>query len=421
LHTSLNKGAWRLAVTAAAVTAAAVALAGCSSSGGNNGSGGTGAGSAAATGPTPTGSPIKIGLIASLSGAQAPSSNQGATVAPAWADYVNKQLGGINGHPVQVIVKDDQGAPAPAAAAANDLISQHVAAILVGSDNLLPAYADAVVTAGIPLVSGTANSQPWYSKPGLFPTVTDVYSIVLAQAKVAKDVGHANKMAQLYCAEIAACKESIPILEGAAKKLGMDITSLAVSATATSYTAQCLALKQAGVDYAELNFSAGAAVKFVKDCQAQGFNPTWGVTQNALNVDFLKLSNFTSYGPAPAFPSSASSPAIDTYNMAMQKYAKDDNWKAGTAEMDYAGLVAIQNALAGVSKTATVTAKDVTQDLYGIKNQTLNGLVPNPITFTQGKPVQPGSRPCVYVVGVKDKKFTAPNGLKTECVTDLLK
>jgi branched-chain amino acid transport system substrate-binding protein len=408
----------------ALLTAAAVLVAGCSSSGSKSTAGGspsTASGSSTSSGgssaPAPTGTPIKIGLIASLTGPQASSSDQGATVGPAWADYVNKELGGISGHPVQVIVKDDQGQPTTAQAAATSLISQGVVAILAGSDNLVPAFDDITIKAGIPLISGSANAADWYTKSLMFPTVTDIASGVASQVIVAKEFGKATKFANLYCAEIAACKQAGPILQGAATKLGLGYTELAVSSTATSYTAQCLALKQKGIDYVQLDFSTDAAFKFISDCQAQGYNPTFGSSGSALGPSFEKLKNLTVFGPDFAFPYSGQSDAITTFTNVMTKYAKDDNWKASTATLVYSGLVAFQKALATVSPSATVTAKDVINGLYAFKDETLGGLSANPLNFSASKPVAYGSRPCYFIIGVADGKVTAPNGVKPVCPT----
>src|ERR1700719_4385574 len=114
-----------LGVSALAVT---LALAAC----GNSSKSATGTGTTAASGYTAsamTGSTIKVGLIASLTGPQASSSNQGLTVAPAWADWMNAN-GGIAGHPVRVCVDDDKNDPATAQADEQDLASKGVVAII---------------------------------------------------------------------------------------------------------------------------------------------------------------------------------------------------------------------------------------------------------------------------------------------------
>jgi branched-chain amino acid transport system substrate-binding protein len=389
--------------------AAAALVAACSSSGTKA----SDSASTAPTSPVPTGSAIKIGIISSLSGSQASSSNQAATVGPAWAAWVNAN-GGIKGHKVEVISEDDGGDPVKAQAAEKKLVDQdQVLAILVGSDNLVTAYNADAIGKGVALVSGTANSPDWYQKPGMFPTVTDVSSGIIDQMLVAKQFGNAKKFANLYCSEVAACAQATQLQKPQAAKVGIGYTSLAVSSTATSYTAQCLQLQQQGVDYVQLNFTTAAAAKFVEDCQAQNFNPTWGSSEQAVGKDLLGIPDLTLYGPAYAFPSPADSPAVATFRDTMDKYAKDDNWKEGTASFAWSGLEVLRKALANVGPSPT--RKDVIGGLHTIKDDDLSGLLPNKITFTAGKPISFGAHPCSFVVGVKDGKTQAPNGLNPVC------
>ena len=302
-----------VSLSAAAVIALAL-IAACSSSGSPK-SGSTSAGSTSGTSAAkPSGSPIKIGVIATTSGSQATGCNQGATVAPAWAEYVNQQLGGINGHPVQVIVKNDAGDPAVAQSVAKELVNDHVVALLDSCDNLLPAYENTFINAKIPVVSGPANLPDWYNKVGLYPLPTDLLSGLADQVAVGQKYGHAKKEANLYCSEVAACEQANPLQQAAATKLGVQFTSLAVSSTATSYTSQCLTLQQRKVDYAILSFVAPAGAKFIEDCQAQGYNPIFGTSSQSLGAkDLLEVKGATLYGVAYGFPSVADAPVVKTF------------------------------------------------------------------------------------------------------------
>jgi branched-chain amino acid transport system substrate-binding protein len=376
-------------------------------------SGSSGNGTTGATAPKPSGSTLKIGVIATTTGPQAPSSKQAATVAKGWAKWVNEELGGINGHPVQVIVKDESD-PAKAQAGAKQLLDRDkVIAILAGTDNNLPAWDADAISAGVPVVSGSANSTDWYQKAGLFPTATDILSGVGGQAVVAHQFGKATKLADLYCAEVAACQQADPILKGQADKLGMDFTSLAVKATAASYTAECLQLKQQHVDYPQLNFSTDAAAKFVSDCQQQGYNPTWGSSEQAAGPGFKDLSDFTMFGPAYAFPSTADHPEVQKFRDAMKNYAPNDDWAEGSGSFAWAGLELLHKAMATVG--ATPTSADVMNGIYALKDENLDGLLPNKVTYQQGQPFAFGSAPCFFVVGMKDGKVTAPKNLDPVC------
>ena len=79
-----SRSAFTRTALLAGVLAAALGVAACSSSGSSSGSSSSGAAaSGTSAAAAPKGAPIKIGVIGSLTGPQASSSDQGATVAPA--------------------------------------------------------------------------------------------------------------------------------------------------------------------------------------------------------------------------------------------------------------------------------------------------------------------------------------------------
>jgi branched-chain amino acid transport system substrate-binding protein len=402
----------------AGVLATALSVAACSSGSSNSSSSSTTNSTASSTtAAAPKGATIKIGVIGSLTGPQASSSDQGATVAPAWADWVNAN-GGIDGHPVQVIVLDDKTDPATAQADEQQLASDGVAAIIVSSDDVVSAYDSAAIAKGIPLIGGTSDSDDWYTKAGMFPTMTGVANGVVAQVSVAVQFAHAKKFADLYCAEIAACAQANPILSAAAKGAKIGFVAMAVSSTAPSYTAQCLQLKQEGVDYAQLNFTTAAAVRFIQSCQAQGYNPAWGSSEQAIGSGFSSISNLTVYGPAYSFPSVAGAPPVDTFRSVMQKYATNSNWREGTASFTWDGLQALAQAIKDehIAASASVTTADVMAGLYSFKNENLGGELANGLTYTKGKPFGFTANACYFVVGMKNGQTTAPAGLTPECL-----
>ena len=366
--------------------------------------------------PAPSGTPITIGVMVATTGPQASSNSQGATVAPAWASYVNQQLGGIQGHPVQVVVRDEGSDPAKAQAAgvsfAND---KNVVGLVVAEDSVLSTYATDAVKSGLPVVSGTANTAPWYSTPGLFPTTTDVMSGVTAQVDVAKDAAHAKVFAQVYCAEIAQCAQANSIMQARAAKDAMRFTAMSVSASSTSYTAQCLSLQSQKADYVQLNIASSVGAKFISDCQQQGYNPTWGTSEQAIGPDLLNTPDVTAYGPAFAFPSVANAPPVATFRTAMKDYAKDSNWQEGTASYTWQGLEIIRKAL--TAPTTPLTRAGLQAGLYALNGETLGGLLANKLTFTEGKATSYGSLPCYFLVGIKNGKTVAPQDLTPTCVT----
>ena len=197
------------AVTATLVTACGSSSKGSSTSSSSSTSPSS---SAAPTSPAPTGSLIKIGVIGSNSGSQASSCDQGNTVGPAWADWINAN-GGLTATRFRSSRSMTAGDPAKAQAAEKQLVdTDQVLAIVVACDNLISAYSADALAKGVPLVSGVANqTRRGTRKPGTFVTPTDVASGLVDQMIVAKQYGKAKKFANLYCQEVAACAQAVAL------------------------------------------------------------------------------------------------------------------------------------------------------------------------------------------------------------------
>lgn len=413
-----RSGRWWGAVVALAIAAMAIALTAC----GGGGSSSSEASEAETTtsaetgsetsAEAPSGSPIKIGVIATLTGPIASAGNAGGTVAPAWEEWVNEELGGINGHPVEVILKDEAGEAAKAQKVAKELVSEHVTAIVASTDYLLSAYSDEVIKAGIPVIGGQSNSPDWFEKAGLFPIVGHEGQ-VKGQVVIAHELGNAKSYANLYCAELPTCAETDKFQEPVAKELGIAFSSLAVKATEASYTAQCLSLKEKGVDYLSLNIAQATVKKMVPECTQQGYTPLIGSNGEGFGEEYLEIPGIKGYGAAEIFPTVAETEPVKEYRSIMEQFAKDENWRFGTAQYTWVGLELLHEVLEGISGEPTSTS--VLEGLYEVKNNDLNGLVPDPVTYTKGKASSSSEFQCYFAFGFENGEQTAPKELEPIC------
>jgi ABC-type branched-subunit amino acid transport system substrate-binding protein len=154
----------QLVATVSILTVKPQAAAACGS---NSGSGGSGSGSA---------SPIKIMDITTLT-----SPGQSLNVYPespaaanAAANAINAK-GAIDGHPIQVIVCDDQANPDQAAVCGRDAVSDRVVAVT--SQSLLSAsYIGELKAANIPLVGNAVVGAADFTSPLSFPIGASVLS-----------------------------------------------------------------------------------------------------------------------------------------------------------------------------------------------------------------------------------------------------
>lgn len=140
-----------------------------------------------------TGSPIKLGDIESV--ADTPEFGPGEDVA---ADYINSQLGGINGHPVQIVHCDEKLSPSVAATCTQQFIQAGVVGVigypLVWDSVQLPA----IERAGIPDLT-IAASAPEALACGVCHTLGGSYpSSIGAAVPYSKQIG-AKSMFIITC------------------------------------------------------------------------------------------------------------------------------------------------------------------------------------------------------------------------------
>ncbi len=171
----------------AAVVALVTAAAACSSGSGNK--------AAQATTSSPSAgsssAPIKVGLIAPLTGAFAPlgqGDEQGADIA---VSQIN-QSGGIDGHKVDLIIKDDKTEPTQSVIDFQALLGQGVTAILGSSvSDSARAVAPKAEEAGMPYISLSPVDQtvnPVEPYVFLVPATTPTYTTRLMQWFHAKGI-----------------------------------------------------------------------------------------------------------------------------------------------------------------------------------------------------------------------------------------
>ena len=105
-------------------------------------------------------SPINVGDIASLTGPEASSIDQTTEVLEAWAKTVNAK-GGLQGHPVNVIVKDDGYNPATSLADVESFVTgDHIVALIDNSD-VDTSWYSYVEQNKVPVIGGQTEDGPY--------------------------------------------------------------------------------------------------------------------------------------------------------------------------------------------------------------------------------------------------------------------
>ncbi len=403
---------------AVCLVALVLAVAACGSSGGSGGSsGGSGGGASAAPAapksPAPTGSPLVIGTVGQFSGFAGVISKATADAVQAWAQWTNDR-GGLNGHPVKVVVRDDANDPAKSLAAVKGMVENDHVIALVGTheSGLESAWQKYIDEKKIPVIGGSATAALWLTDPNFFPTSDTAVNYVVSEVNAAKIAGK-KKLGMVVCAEVPACAQGLTLAGGIATKLGLQFASgLAISSSSPNYTSQCLNMRSAGVDSIILNSSGEVSERFVADCAKQNYRPQLISPGQSFLDKLLDNANYNgAYIANDSFNWFGGAPESADFLQAMKTYKSSTPLNA-SASAGWAAGVTFGKAAAKIGPSPT--SADIYTGLYALPaKNTLGGLIP-PTTYTKDKPAV--STPCGWYGVIKNGKLTAPHGAGAICV-----
>jgi branched-chain amino acid transport system substrate-binding protein len=329
---------------------------------------------------------FKIGLITELSGTFASEAEGVPEVAQAWADWVNDTKDGINGYKVEIIVKDTTSQPGVAASVTRELVERDkVAAVAVESGLAQPAVWDYLDSQNVPLL-GTNNGTVSAETPSTFFSVDIGFpNLAQAGAVTAKNAGD-ESIASAVCSEVAACKGIGSLLGEYAPTVGVSYEGgVAIAATATNATAQCLEIVNSGAQVVASFLIVVPAQHLIDSCKEQGF------TGRFLQVSVSK-SNFDALGTDPMlgvsydFPWWSDAEPVVEFRDVMDEYGVEYYQSFQNTNL-WATLQLLDLAMEAEGPAAgdAIVGQDVIDALRaGVKEETLDGLLPQPITFDEG-------------------------------------
>jgi branched-chain amino acid transport system substrate-binding protein len=331
----------------------------------------------------------------------------------AWAASVNAN-GGIDGHPVNLILKEDNNTPATGLAEAKELVNDHVVAVVFDGSFTDYAWSSIFQKAGIPIVGGS-SAAILPNNPLYFPSGTTTAALAYGLYYALKVAG-VTKVAVPYCAEIAACATAVSTGKAASQAAGLQVVwGGGVSASSPDLTPQCLAARSAGANGVEVAVTEQESIHLAQDCAQQGWHPVYVLTTNGLNDDLLSVPAFATETTTTSAQTTVpwfldSTPALQAFHAAMAKYEPGTKIKSSAALTAWVGGMLFE-AAAQASGSSTVTSKSIINGLYKLHGDTLGGLAPA-LTYTPGKQA---TVDCFFIASIKSGQYSAPLGLNPAC------
>ena len=374
---------------------AMVALGACSSTGrpaaSSSSSTSSGSPSTSPSGQSASASrtPIKVGLICSCGGPFGPDIVPAVDVYRAWAESENAS-GGIDGHPIQVTVEDDQGTPGTAVAKAQTLVSDHVDAV-VDVSIYDTAWSTVVQQANLPVVGVLETNTPFYTNPDFYAPGQTNNSVTYSEVAVVKESGATNFGSLATALGTPGPQATDNLLKAAGQKLGVPLTyTNAITPTAPSFTAQCVAAQQDHVQALIISDESQDIIRVAHDCALQGYYPTYVTQSEGDSTILLKSTGLTnSWEVSGLYPYFVNSPVTQGMTAAMAKYYPGLSLNSltftGGSAQSWASGVLLGDAIkaGGLGPTGTPSAAEVVRGLQSLKGDTLGGWT-SPLTFVAG-------------------------------------
>ena len=361
-------------------------------------------GSAAA--PAVRGEPIRIGVVGTHTGIG--SGQYGTVVAvQAWAKAINA-AGGINGHPVEVITRDDGADASRFKAILRELVEEKKVVAFVGALSgftMTKGAVDYLEQKRVPMVGGDRVHSLWNESEMLFPQASagTAAALIHAHLTVSKG-GRGVPVGVIACAEAQQCRDSLQVMPPYIDKIGgRTVYTASVSVFAPDYTPQCVQARDAGATHLLLGLDVNSVERFAKACHDQGYRPVFETPQTAAAMATNSRLQGLLFASA-TFPfASAATPAMQEFQRAMQTFAPRLPL-SGHASSGWVAAKLFEKAAARVPAGGAPTSASILEGLWSVREDTLGGLTA-PLTFVREQSAPPVQ--CYFSMSVERRTWVA--------------
>jgi branched-chain amino acid transport system substrate-binding protein len=333
-----------------------------------------------------------------------------------WVNAVNGR-GGVNSHPVRLLVYDDAGDPARHRAQVQEAVERKgVMAFLAQQAPLTEAATVEYITnKRIPVIGSEGGTPGFYESPMYFPQHSSREALfstwVDTVAARARTLGK-NKVGLLYCVEANDCATYDKVFRNEAKQAGLELVYEAkATITQPDYTAECLSARNAGAQLVTMILDSNSVGRVASSCHRQGYDPQY-VIGAAVALDRFKddplLADLTA--ATSVFPYfETGTPATDEFQAAVRSLGRGLTYGVGLATGWTAGKL-LEKATKALPEPPTSAA--VLAGLWSIHNDTLGGLT-GPLSFTENQPAKPFV--CGWHIQISKGAWVTPDGFAIHC------
>lgn len=319
-----------------------------------------------------SGQTIDIQLVTTEEGpASFPEFREGAMV---MANYVNAH-GGIRGAKLNITTCNTNGTPEASVACANSAVDHHAVAQFVAFDLSVDSEVPVLSEAGIPLVLGiSAGSKITTLNPDVTALNPSATALQLAPLKYAASQG-AKSFGEAAINAPTVVSTIPPIVNPAAKALGVPVHFSYLNPTVPDYTSMITALKAAKVDWIFTHFPEAGCTQFLSAAKRLGYSGNIVLSTCTQFIAAEPSGAAGSYLTGPVYPylGSASAPEsikpqLSSYGQAMTAAGKPASvTNAPGAQAGYAGMGNFIATLQSIPTNQPITPSSIKAALHSAK------------------------------------------------------
>ncbi len=322
-----------------------------------------------------------------------------------WVADVNAR-GGLNGHPVRVIMRDVGTDPAIEITTARRMVEQDkVLAMfaLFGSGS----SASYLEEKGVPVIGGTARDDADTSPVVFVPQTGALKGTARSYLTPIVTLSTARKVAIFHTREAPQTGRIAKGMKQYAPLVGVEIVYEAqVSFAQPDFTAEVIGARGAGAEAVSMIIDYPSVLRIIRSAHRQGWRPVFASGAPIFEDAFIAEGGDEAagvLGVATVAPYTAS-PAMRAYLAAVRRFVPGGKVAGYGAEIWAGGKLfeAIASALGD-----TPTRAQIFEGLYRLRRETLGGIVP-PLTFPRGP--HGSVNLCSVPIRVSNGRFMAPRG-----------
>jgi branched-chain amino acid transport system substrate-binding protein len=324
--------------------------------------------------------------------------------------------GGLNGHPVRLLVADDGGDPNRSLALAHRMVEEDkvTALYMERMPTTMQAVAPYLEQRRVPLI-GSCNCTDTAARSPMVFEVGPGGGLGFGWSHVAPLLSFSDKrkVSVFYCREVATCTTIRNNIHNMAKAAGLQIVHEAqVTITQPDYTAELLAAKSAGADAVFLAVEGASSIRVMRSARRQNLSLEFSMQHGAHDARFPQAGGADIEGAlvSSAFPH-WESPKMADYRRVMSHYAPG-GILSSLSETAYVAGKLLEVVAQGFADK--VGSEDVLRGLYALRGETLGGIIP-PLTYVPGQGSDKNSV-CVIPTRLEKGRFVPKNGDQYSCL-----